>query len=113
MAGVWARHQLLVLPSREESMPIAIMEAMYCGRPALVTDVGDNARFVRHRETGYVARGDRTAALADALEEAWSDRDRWPELGRRAHAAFTADRDPDPGGTLLALLLSLVSERIG
>lgn len=106
MVDVWSQNELLLLPSREEGMPIAVMEAMYCGRPCLVTDVGDNRRFVRQSETGFVARSDRVEGLAEALEDAWRQRASWPELGRLAHTLFCQERDPDPGGTVLSLMLS-------
>jgi glycosyltransferase involved in cell wall biosynthesis len=93
-------------------MPIAIMEAMFCGRPCVVTDVGDNARLIQHGVTGYLAAGDRPQALAAALEAAWSDRAGWRAAGDRAHAAFTRLRDPQPGRRVLALLESAV-ERHG
>jgi glycosyltransferase involved in cell wall biosynthesis len=106
MAKVWSSSQLLVLPSREESMPIAIMEAMICGRPCVVTDVGDNAMLIEHQVTGYVAAGDRPGALAAALEAAWTGRDDWEGVGARAHAAFVKVRDPQPGRTVLSVLTS-------
>ena len=105
MVDVWSQNELLLLPSREEGMPIAVMEAMYCGRPCLVTDVGDNRRFVRPSETGFVAHSDRVDGLSEALEDAWRQRTSWPELGRLAHMLFCQERDPDPGGTVLSLML--------
>jgi len=39
-----------------------------------------------------------------ALERAWENRHRWAEMGEAARAACLAKRDPDPAGTLLALL---------
>jgi hypothetical protein len=39
-----------------------------------------------------------------ALERAWENRHRWAEIGETARAACLARRDPDPAGTLLALL---------
>jgi glycosyltransferase involved in cell wall biosynthesis len=105
--AVWERNHLLVLPSREESMPIAIMEAMYCARPCLVTDVGDNARMISDSVNGFVAEGDRPRALAAALERAWQHRSQWPEIGQRAHETYTSQRDPAPGESTLALLTAL------
>jgi len=106
VTDVWSDNELLILPSREESMPIAVLEAMYCGRPCLVTDVGDNTKFVRAGDTGFVAHGARLAALSHALQTAWESRPCWPEMGRRAHSLYMQIRDPSPGRTVLSLLLS-------
>ena len=106
LADVWAENQLLVLPSREESMPIAVLEAMHCARPCLVTDVGDNAEYVEDGVTGFLALGDRLDALSDALERAWRNRERWRNMGLDAYAAFARKQDRCPGRTALALLLS-------
>jgi glycosyltransferase involved in cell wall biosynthesis len=57
---------LHVLPSRSESLPVAVMEAMACGTPCVVTDVGDARDIVD--ETGWVARPRDSEALADAIE---------------------------------------------
>jgi len=107
MPAVWERNHLLVLPSREESMPIAIMEAMYCARPCLVTDVGDNARMISDSVNGFIAEGDRPHALAAALERAWQHCSEWPAIGQRAYETYTSQRDPAPGETTLALLEAL------
>ncbi|MGH3943120.1 MAG: glycosyltransferase family 4 protein [Pseudonocardiaceae bacterium] len=107
MRQVWADNHLLVMPSREESMPIAIMEAMYCARPCVVTDVGDNVRLITDGVNGYVAEGDRPRALAAALERVWEGRDDWEAMGHRAYETYIANRDPAPGKTMLALLESM------
>lgn len=57
---------LHVLPSRSESLPVAVLEAMACGIPCVVTDVGDARHIVG--ETGWVAPPQDAAALADAIE---------------------------------------------
>jgi len=105
LADVWAENQLLVLPSREESMPIAVLEAMHCARPCLVTDVGDNAEYVKDGVTGFLAPGDRLDALSHTLERAWRNRERWRNIGLYAYAAFARKQDRCPGRTALALLL--------
>lgn len=113
MRAVWAQNHMLVLPSREESMPIAIMEAMFCARPCLVTDVGDNARLIIDGVNGYVAEGDRPHALAAALDRAWDGRHDWKTMGQRAFETYTADRDPTPGKTVLSLLESMCATARG
>ena len=56
---------LLVLSSMSESFPDVIGEAMACGVPCVVTDVGDAAEVVG--ETGYVVPPSDPEALREAI----------------------------------------------
>jgi glycosyltransferase involved in cell wall biosynthesis len=52
---------VFVLPSKEESLPLALLEALQVGKPCLVSDVGDMPLWVRHGTNGFVAKeGDET-----------------------------------------------------
>jgi len=102
--SVWAENHLLVLPSWGEGTPLALVEAMLCGRAALVTEVGDNADWIDEGRTGFVAPAPTPGHLGAALERAWSAREHWPEMGCAARARASARRDPQPGATLLGLL---------
>ena len=59
---------LHVLSSNSESQPIAVIEAMACGTPCVVTDVGEAAWIVG--DTGWVAPHSNSQALALAIESA-------------------------------------------
>ncbi|MFL6333097.1 MAG: glycosyltransferase family 4 protein [Pyrinomonadaceae bacterium] len=81
--GIWKEHHALVLSSRAEGLPLALVEAMMCGRPAIVTKVGGNAEVVEDGVTGFLAAPDEDSIDA-ALEEAWARRDELREMGERA-----------------------------
>ena len=101
---IWNEHGLLVLPSLSEGTPISLIEAQLCARASLVTRVDGNPEWVEEGNTGFLAEAPTVHHLRLALERAWENRHRWAELGNAARAACLAKRDPDPAGTLLALL---------
>jgi glycosyltransferase involved in cell wall biosynthesis len=81
---IWAEHHALVLPSRYEGTPLALVEAMFCGRPCIVTDVAGNPELVEHGVSGFVACGASVNLLDCALEDAWQRRYEWQQMGARA-----------------------------
>ncbi len=83
--SIWAREQVLVLTSRAEGIPLALVEAMLCGRPAVVTRVGGNAEWIEDARNGILAEAADLGLVKDALERAWAARGRWELLGRDAH----------------------------
>lgn len=103
--GVWAEHHLLVLSSRAEGTPLAMVEAMILARPCLVTDVGGCADWVVDGENGFLA-APTVEGLGAALDRARAARGRWPELARAARATAERLHDPEPGRTLLGLVES-------
>ncbi len=85
-ADIEVIHQALdieVLSSRSEGFPNSIGEAMACGVPCVVTDVGDCALLVG--DTGRVVAKENPVALAGAIRELvqLSPTDR-RQLGQRA-----------------------------
>lgn len=103
--GIWSDNHLLLLPSRSEGTPIALVEAMIWGRPAVVTDVGGNAEWISEPRNGFVAEAASLRSYAAALERAWDARDRWQTMGANAHDDALALYDPSPESTLLRLLV--------
>ena len=103
--AIWAENHLLVLPSRAEGTPLAMVEAMICGRPAVVTDVGGNVEWVDEPRTGFIAEAATARSFGAALERAWRARPEWEDIGTRARAQALVKFDPSPGRTLLGVLL--------
>ncbi|QDV39637.1 glycosyltransferase family 4 protein [Tautonia plasticadhaerens] len=102
--SIWRDHHLLVLPSQVEGTPLALVEAMLCGRPALVTDVGGHREWVDEPGNGFVSPAASGRELSAALWRAWEARESWEELGRRARLDALERFDPAPDRTLLRLL---------
>ncbi|MEH2146750.1 glycosyltransferase [Nostoc sp.] len=106
--SIWAENHILVLPSRAEGTPLSLVEAMLCGRPAVVTDVGGNADWIEENNTGFIAEAPTAKHLNIALEKAWLDRENWQQMGLKAHNYAKNNIDERPGKTLLNLILNSV-----
>jgi len=113
--GIWKNHHALVLPSRAEGMPLALVEAMMCGRPCVVTKVGGNAEVVQDGVTGFLATPDEDSIDA-ALEEAWTRRGELRQMGERAalriRELVPANPAQDFADTLLDLVRPLDSREV-
>jgi glycosyltransferase involved in cell wall biosynthesis len=109
--GIWATHHLLVLPSLSEGTPISLVEAQVCARPSLVTKVDGNPEWVEERRSGLIAETATVPHLKQALERTWENRSRLREMGKAAREDCMAKRDPDPGGSLFALLREAAERR--
>jgi len=81
---MWRRHHGLILPSRNEGLPLAIVEAMFCARLCIVTDVADNAAFLENGVNGFIAEAPVVRCLERTIEEAWQSKDRWQAMGLNA-----------------------------
>ena len=93
---IWRECHALVLPSRYEGLPLAIVEAMLCGRPCIVTDVAGNSELMEDDISGFVAAAPRVKYLDEAMERAWRRRSEWKSIGELAAERVRQFIPPNP-----------------
>jgi len=75
---------LFVLPSREEGMSIALLEAMALGIPLVASSIAGNRRLVSDFKHGRLAPAGDPQGLARVIIDQWSNFDRAFHMGRAA-----------------------------
>lgn len=93
---IWATNHAMVMPSRYEGMPLAILEAMLCARPVLATDVAYHAEVVVEGVTGFLAEAPTARSVGDALERLWENRTNLQTIGKNAAERIRAKVPHDP-----------------
>lgn len=86
---------LYVQPSLHEGMGIALVEAMSCGLPAIVSDKGGMREIVRDGNSGWVLSGVEPIAIAQAMTDAADlTPDRLAAMGEQARQSVAKTFDP-------------------
>jgi len=75
---------IFVLPSRAEGMSNALLEAMTCGLPCIVTDIPANAEIIKSGENGILVNVDDDDGLAKAMVCLAESQDLRERLGQEA-----------------------------
>jgi glycosyltransferase involved in cell wall biosynthesis len=95
MVREYARCTVLALPSKQETAPVVVAEAMAAGRPVVATRRCGMPYMVEHGGSGLLVDDDDVSGLADALLLVLGDhqlRERMGQRGRElAQARFRAD----------------------
>jgi glycosyltransferase involved in cell wall biosynthesis len=90
MPAVYPAFDVFVLPSHDEGMSNAILEAMAAERPVVATDVGGTGEVVRHGENGLLVPPRDPAPLASAIGGLLDAPDRWAAMGKRGREIVEA-----------------------
>lgn len=79
MSLVWSSIGLLIMPSRNEGLPMAALEAMARGIPVLASDVGALNKVVDSNMNGWLTSSGNINALSNCLSQ-WVNMDRTMRL---------------------------------
>lgn len=86
----WLRRaRLFVMTSKMEGLPMAMIEALSCGVPVVVPDVGDVATVARDGENAWIVRDQTPDAYASAIATLLRDDPRRRRLAEGALACRT------------------------
>lgn len=108
VAAIWKENHLLVLPSRYEGMPLSLIEAMYCGRPAVVTDVAGHGELIEEGVNGFIAEAPTQKLFSQALERAWDRKMDWSDMGAKTKSCIQDLYTADPVKVFIEKLLKAV-----
>lgn len=106
---IWKDHHLLVMPSRLEGTPLALLECLSCGRPALTTDTGGSCDWIIDNCTGFAAGEANLENVANSLNRMWEKKSELADMGRSAWNFMRMSLDQTPGESLLNFLTCQLS----
>ena len=110
VAAALGDHDMLVLPSFAEGVPVVLMEAMASRLPVVATRVGGVAELVQEGESGLlVAPGD-AEALAAAIDTLLRDPERARRMGEAGRAFVLAHHDVRHQAARLAGLFAAAAD---
>lgn len=85
LRGVLRNWDVFALPSHDEALPMAILEAMAEGLPVVATNVGGIPELVEDERTGYLVQPGDVEALRTALRRLVGDSELRLRLGDQGH----------------------------
>ena len=77
--------QVIVVPSRMESLPTTVKEAFYLNVPVVATNVGGIPELIKDNETGILVPSENPDKLANAVNELLSDKQKAKRLANNGN----------------------------
>jgi len=84
LVTLYSACDILVSPSKEDNLPLTVLEAMACKTPCVVFDIGGMSDVVDHRSNGYLATPFDCDDLAEGICWLLSNGDKSRQVGEKA-----------------------------
>ncbi|MDD5368453.1 MAG: glycosyltransferase family 4 protein [Anaerolineaceae bacterium] len=84
LPGYYTSADLYLSASHSDGSSVSLLEAMACGRPALVSDIPGNREWVIPGENGWLFPDGDVDALAQGMVRAVQEKQRLADMGRKA-----------------------------
>ena len=85
---------VVVQPSHSEGFSLALVEAMSCGLPAIVTPVGSAKVLIKNNSNGWVVDSSRDDAILSGLRKAVEAKDHLFKMGIEAANCINQNHNP-------------------
>jgi glycosyltransferase involved in cell wall biosynthesis len=76
---------IMILTSRHDAFPTTVVEAMAVAKPVILSEETGASSHVRDQKCGFLVKPN-VRSICDGMGEAFTQRDSWQEMGRRAQA---------------------------
>ncbi len=86
LPGYYRACDLYVSASHSDGSSVSLMEALACGRPALLSDIPGNVEWITPGEQGWLFPDGDEQALAAGILNAYEQRERLMQMGEEARA---------------------------
>lgn len=94
--AIWSQNHACIFTSRMEGQSLAMLDAISCGRMVISTDVGDANNLILDHKTGYLIPAPTPFFIDQVLEEAWTNRNNWIEMGTAGRQYLKTKITKDP-----------------
>lgn len=86
--NAYGQIDVLVCPSREDSLPIVVAEAMMYGKPCIVSDSVGTVDYISHGENGLICETGDAQDLAEKINWAFQNRDKLQQIGANGRLVY-------------------------
>lgn len=97
LSRLYAACDVLVAPSKADTLPLTVLQAMACGTPCVAYDAGGMSDVIEHLNNGYLAQPFDTADFARGIDFVLSDESRHVYLSANSldkiQAGFTSKHE--------------------